>query len=91
MRPARPPIPEETGRLNSKGRPSSLSQEPTGTSLATAKAGYMKSLELQHACPRVGVRKRAVNKGLKRSRWAVVRHRWTNQVEPRTMGILQTR
>ena len=62
MRPARPPIPEETGRLNSKGRPSSLSQEPTGTNLATATAEYTKNLELQHACPRVRVRGQAVNK-----------------------------
>jgi hypothetical protein len=56
MRLARPPIPEEAGRLNSKGRPSSLSQGPTGTSLATATAGYTKNLELQHACPSARVR-----------------------------------
>ena len=57
MRPARPPNPEEMGCLNSKGRPSSLDQGSTGTSSATATAGYTKNLELQHACPRIRVKK----------------------------------
>ena len=67
-----PLILEEMGRLIMKGRPSSRSQWPTETSLATASAGYAKNLVLQHAYPRTYVKEYVVNKGLKSSRWAVV-------------------
>lgn len=56
MRLARPPILEEMNRLKSKGRPSSRSQGPTGTSLATVSAGYARNLVLRHAYPRVRVK-----------------------------------
>jgi hypothetical protein len=69
-----PLIPEEMGRLIMKRRPSSRSQGPTKTSLATASAGYAKNLVLRHAYPRTHVKEYVVNKGLKCSRWAIVPH-----------------
>ena len=85
-----PLILEEMDRLM-KGRPSSRSQGPTETSLATASAGYAKNLVLRHACPRMHVKEYVVNKVLRCSRWTVVPRRWMDQVESRTMDTLQTR